>query len=76
MEYLSRWYKSLITVVATTLVLGLGTYGYNQHRIEINNLKSENYFQREQTEKILQKLDTVTIQLKKLEETHPYSGKK
>ena len=74
MEYLSKWYRPFM-VAATTLILVASVFGFRKQQIEINALKSESYFQQVENREILNKLDTVTIKLQKLQETHPYMGK-
>lgn len=75
MEYFSKWYRPFM-VLATTCLLLITGLGWRHQAYTNNQLRGENYFLQQKVEVMSTQLDTITSKVKKMEETHPYLGKK
>jgi septal ring factor EnvC (AmiA/AmiB activator) len=76
MEYLKKWTKTALIVLTFVASIAVTKHKFDYQQAQLDQTKLEMRQTRDLLDQISHNTDTLLQQMKRLEETHPYSGKR
>lgn len=76
MEYLKKWTKTALIVLTFVASILVTKQKFDFQQSQLDQTRMEIDETRQMLNEISRNTDTLLLQMKKLEETHPYSGKR